>query len=132
MPTILVALTIALTMTTGSFAEECLHGANETPAQQTRREQALTVALRINFAEATIVGPRRDSARYRPLEELRNVPPAPKGFDLQFFTDGRSYSFSLKDRLDACHYAIFSDEDRHVYEGTPRARGGIVPLTNED
>ncbi len=126
----LFALIVVVSVGTGAFAQECLHGPGETSAQRARREQALSVARQINVAEATIVGPRTGQPRYRPLEELRNVSPTPAGFDLQFFSDGESYGFSLKDRVDPCHYAIFSDADKRVYEGSPRAQGGIVPAAD--
>ena len=66
---------------------------------------------------------------YRPLNQLTNVPALPAGFAIQFHNDDRSYTFSLKDTRDACHYAIFSDQDKLIYEALSRAETtGIVPL----
>ena len=67
--------------------------------------------------------------KYRPLNELPNLPALPAGFDLQFHTDGLTYTFSLKDTRDACHYAIFSDQDKMLYEAIPsKGEPTIVPL----
>ena len=102
----------------------CLHGSSEKAVQKTRREQALAVAQQINRAEnsdpAVVPVPGRT---YRPLEQLENVPPTPAGFKLQFYTDGPTYAFSLLDTRDACHYAIFSNQNQWVYAATPRAAG---------
>jgi hypothetical protein len=82
-------------------------------------------------AETTFpIGPRSQSQRgYRSLDQLANLPPLPAGFAVQFHSDDRSYTFSLKDTRDACHYAIFSDQDKRIYEAVPRAdTTAIVPL----
>jgi hypothetical protein len=105
----------------------CLHGDNESAEQKTRRDQAIKVAQAINTAEVVIVGPQKP--KYRRPEELPNIPRLPPGFTLQFNTDGASYSFSVKDTLDACHYAIFSDQEKFVYEGTPLTGPRVLPLT---
>jgi hypothetical protein len=106
----------------------CLHGGNEAPAQKARRDAALQLATRINLAETMIVGPGPRN-RYRPLEELTNIPPTPAGFELQFYTDGATYSFSIKDRMDPCRYAVFSDQDKFLYEAIARRdQPVVVPL----
>jgi hypothetical protein len=121
---------------TRSFAQpaqvppRCLHGPSEQPNQRTRREQALKMAEDINRAEnagptVVIPGQRRT---YRPLDQLPNVPPTPAGFRVQFETDSATYAFSLKDTLDACHYAIFSDQDSRMYEATPRTGVQLRPV----
>jgi hypothetical protein len=107
-------------------AQDCLHGPGESSAQQARRDQALAVAARINLAQS-MAAPGQ-GRRYRPLEELPNVPPPPPGFELRFQTDGRRYAFSLKDRLDPCGYAVFSDDEREIYEGIARRGPVLVPL----
>jgi hypothetical protein len=107
-------------------AQECLHGPAETLAHQSRREQALKVAHAINLQQV-FTAPPRQNRRYRPLEELGNIPPTPAGFALTFHTDGATYFFSLKDTLDPCHYAVFSDQDKRVYEATPMRRAVVVP-----
>ena len=103
----------------------CLHADLESAMDRARRQQAIDYALKVNAAEAFgTVAPRA----YRPLEQL-NLPPAPVGFSAQLLTDGRSYTLSLKDTRDPCSYAVFSDQDRLLYEGVPKTDvGGIVPL----
>jgi hypothetical protein len=115
-----------------TFKPTCLHGPDETAANRARREQALQYAAKVNTAEAgTTVGapPPQRQRTYRPLEELVTVPAPPAGFDMQFHTDGRTYFFALKDTRDECHYAIFSDQDKWLYEGVP-SKGAVtvVPL----
>ena len=105
----------------------CLHSDLESNADRTRRMQAIDYVTKVNIAESARLPalPRT----YRPLPELGNIPPVPAGFAVQFHNDDRSYTVSLKDTRDACHYAVFSDQDRLVYEGVPRSDpGGIVPL----
>jgi hypothetical protein len=63
------------------------------------------------------------------LNELTNIPPTPPGFDLQFHTDGNTYSFSIKDRMDPCRYAVFSDQEKVLYEAVARRdQAVVVPL----
>lgn len=107
-------------------AQPCLHGALETADDRVRRERAMDFARRVNAAQA-LPSPR--GLRYRPLEELPSVPPVPGGFELQFHTDGRSYTFSLKDRRDPCRFAVFSDQEGAVYAAAPQPpRPTILPL----
>jgi hypothetical protein len=107
----------------------CLHGPSELASERARREQALKMAEDINRAEhadpTMIPGQRRV---YRPLDQLPNVPPTPAGFRVQLATDGATYALSLKDTLDACHYAIFSDQDSWIYEATPRTGVQVRPV----
>jgi hypothetical protein len=109
----------------------CLHGEAETSSQKARRDRAMALAARINQAEAMQRGgPGR--LHYRPLGELPNIPPAPPGFDLRFRTDGLTYEFSIKDRLDPCHYAIFSDDERELYEATANTGPVVLPATTTE
>ena len=41
------------------------------------------------------------------------------GFNVQLSTDGASYTFSVKDTLDACRFAYFSDQEGVIYAATP-------------
>jgi len=112
-----------------AVAQTCLHGSDETPAQKTRRDAAIQLATRINLAQMITSGPRSRNNRYRPLNELTNIPPTPQGFDLQFHTDGNTYSFSVKDRMDPCRYVVFSDQDKFLYEAVARRDAPVlVPL----
>jgi len=113
----------------GNAQRNCLHGGLEAPAERARRQQAIDYAVRVNAAEISYgIGPRQNQ-RYRPLDELPNLPAEPAGFAIEFHNDDRGYVLSLKDTRDACHYAIFTDQDKLIYEAVPRTdTGGIVPL----
>jgi hypothetical protein len=114
------------------LAQTCLHGQGETAANRERRQQAIRVANGINLAQAQAL--RFDTQRrgYRPLNELANVPLPPRGFTIQFHTDSETYSVAIKDTLDPCRYAVFSDQDRFIYEAIASRQGMIVPATEDD
>ena len=130
MPKLIVPLVLLLTVGAGpAAAQMCLHGSDEAPAQKARRDAAIQLATRINLAEMVTSGPRTPNNRYRPLHELANIPPTPAGFELQFHTDGNTYSFSIKDRMDPCRYVVFSDQDKYLYEAIARRDAPVmVPL----
>ena len=111
-------------------AGECLHTGLEAPAERARRSEALAFAERVNHAETIggIAAPGRLRNDYRSFDELRDLPPTPAGFHIQLNTDGVTYNFSLKDTRDPCQYAIFSDQDLAIYEGTPRSGVHILPV----
>jgi hypothetical protein len=125
-----LAISTLLLLTCGAgtaAAQTCLHDMNETPAQKIRRDAAIQLATRINLAQGGGgFRPGLQNRGYRPLEELPNIPPTPQGFELQFHTDGDSYSFSIKDRMDPCRYVVFSDQDKFLYEAIARRNEPIV------
>ena len=43
----------------------------------------------------------------------------PDGFEVQLATDGRAYTFSVKDVRDACKSAFFSDQVGVIYSASP-------------
>jgi hypothetical protein len=132
-----VVLTVAVTTSGSSAATQrslrCLHDGSEQPQQRQRRMQAIELAEAIYSAERRGVVPRPRSRPdvYRPLDQLANLPPTPAGFRLQFHTDGMSYIVSLKDTLDGCQYAIFSDQDGYIYEGSPRIDVRTIPVDTQ-
>jgi hypothetical protein len=91
----------------------CLHDDAETQEQRARREGAVRLAKAIVERQAEAAERTR---LYAPLPALRNLPPAPRGFDVRLYTDGVGFVLSLKDTLDPCKFAIFSDESGFVYE----------------
>jgi hypothetical protein len=111
----------------------CLHGPSEQANQRARREQALKMAEQINQAEhgGPALLPSQPRREYRPFAQLPNMPPTPAGFRLQFHTDGATYTFSLKDTLDRCEFAIFSDQDQGLYQATPRTGARLVPADTQ-
>jgi hypothetical protein len=109
--------------------QNCLHASAESAADRARRQQAIDYAMKVNVAETSQgIGPRQLRG-YRPLEELANLPAVPAGFAVDFRHDERGYVLSLKDTRDECRYAVFTDQDKLIYEAVPRAdTGGIIPL----
>lgn len=65
----------------------------------------------MNTAQASF---RAQNNRYGHIADLA-VGAAPEGFRAQITTDGTTYSFSVKDTVDACHFALFSDEQGVIY-----------------
>lgn len=99
-------------------APACRHDEHAQQADRARRQQAIALAKAINEAEGMVAERTRI---YRPLGELRNLPPGPHGFVVRLYTDGAGYLLSIKDSLDPCRYGIFSDETTFLYERTPQA-----------
>ena len=93
----------------------CLHGPKETAAQRERRTVALDYARELNTFEAA---GKSHAQRYYAIEDLPGLPKLPAGFKAGMSTDGASYTFSIKDTLDACHFAYFSDQDGLIYSAT--------------
>jgi hypothetical protein len=128
---ILTALSVSLmaSSTSPQVPPRCLHGPDERPSHQVRREQALTLAQQIHRAEnagPTVVPLPLQRRMFRPFDQLENLPPTPDGFKVQLTTDGGTYAFSIKDTLDPCRYAVFSDQELSIYEATARREGFSV------
>jgi len=92
----------------------CLHGPDESPAEQMRRRQALVMARQINSAQ---VAARQQMNAYQPLPLLQRVGPPPVGFVAHLAVDQNGYAFSIKDSIDPCGFAWFSDQDGVIYNG---------------
>jgi hypothetical protein len=80
-----------------------------------RRSAAIRYAREINTAEAIAF---RQQSRYQQLDQLP-LSGLSAEYTLQLSTDGASYAFSIKDKLDACHGAVFSDQVGVIYTGVP-------------
>jgi hypothetical protein len=121
---ILVAAVVGLSAPgAGAQVQGCLHGPLETSAERARREQAIKVAHEINALQASYGG--MPGGRYRRPSELK-LPEMPDNFEFWFYTEGRTYLFSLKDSADPCSFAVFSDDEGLVYSATPGPRTVIV------
>jgi hypothetical protein len=100
-----------------------LHGESERPDQSVRRQEALKTAQQINTAEQSNIA--RGLRIYRAFDRL-GVPGPPAGFQLQMNVGETSYMFSLKDTIDPCGFAIFSDQSERIYATTPQPRIQIL------
>jgi hypothetical protein len=80
-----------------------------------RRTMAIAVARQINTAEAAV---HDQTGRYASLTDL-SVPAGQDGFQVQLSTDAATYTFSIKDTVDPCHAAVFSDQAGLIYTGVP-------------
>ena len=111
----------------------CLHDMSEQPQQRQRRMDAVALAEAIYRAErkGIVPRPRPRPDAYKPLDQLGELPATPEGFRLQFHTDGMSYALVLKDLLDGCQFAIFSDQDGYIYEGSPRRDVRVIPVDSQ-
>jgi hypothetical protein len=110
-----------------AVAQECLHESAERAEDRQRREQAVRVARELNVQQAAAVasGP---TARYKRLSEM-TLPEIPNGFAITLHTNGRTtYMFSLKDFNDPCYFALFSDQDGHVYTSHPQPNPDELPV----
>ena len=94
-------------------AISCLHHQGATQENRARRAQALTLAKAVHAAEAELV---RRTRQYQPLESLGNLPALPSGFQLNLYADRSGYIFSIKDTVDPCRFAVFSDHGGLLYE----------------
>jgi hypothetical protein len=81
--------------------------------------ERLTIAIRmarqINTAEMEAF---RASARYQPLSQL-SISAMENSYVVQLSTDGVDYAFSIKDQVDPCHGALFSDQAGIIYTSVP-------------
>jgi hypothetical protein len=115
-------------------AQQCLHGPNETPEEQARRKQALSVARVVNTIQANQPGAREK--RYLRHEELASFLPAPlpdwmkslnftpgaevlPGWDLQLETTSDGYWFMVQDKTDRCRFAFISNTRGVIYAAEP-------------
>ena len=96
-----------------SSAMSCLHRQAAKQEDRARRAQALTLAKAIHVAEAGVV---RRTRQYESLENLPTLPAVPAGFQLSLYAGRAGYIFSIKDTLDPCRFAVFSDASGLLYE----------------
>jgi hypothetical protein len=85
------------------------------PTDAQRGQAAVRFARIVNTAEARF---QAQNKRYGQIPELA-VGTEPEGFRAQLTTDGTAYTFSVKDTVDACHFALFSDQQGLIYTAQP-------------
>ncbi len=96
--------------------QNCLHGSSETADQAARRRAALQLARQVNTVEAQA---NQQGHTFYALSDLPGLASEINGFKVQLSTDGGTYTFSIKDTLDPCHFAYFSDQEGVIYSGVP-------------
>lgn len=101
---------------TDFFAQRCLHGPDESEAEQARRRAAVAFLQQVNAAQARI---QRERGTFVPLVDAVSLGAVPVGFVPRLVFDRWSYVVTLKDALDPCGFALVSDQDGLVYEARP-------------
>jgi len=97
-------------------APNCLHGPAEAADQAARRRAALQLAHQVISTEAQA---NQQGHTYYVLSDLPGLASEIDGFKVQLSTDGGTYTFSIKDTLDPCRFAYFSDQEGVIYAGQP-------------
>lgn len=116
LPAVLLAAAIAASAVHTEqlwYAPSCLHQNNAQAFDRARRAAALELARAINKAQAEMI---QRTGSYQPFERLGTLPAVPRGFDVTLFSDRSAYLFALRDRLDPCRFAVFSDERGLLYQ----------------
>jgi GvpH len=96
--------------------QNCLHGPSENADQSARRSAALQLARQVNPVEAQA---NQQGHTFYALSDLPGLSSEMNGFKVQLSTDGGTYTFSIKDTLDPCRFAYFSDQEGVIYSGMP-------------
>ena len=94
-------------------APSCRHTDNAIQADRDRAVQAVALAKAINAAESEIM---KRVGQYAPFSSLSALPAAPDGFKVYLYANRTGYLFSLKDTLDPCRFAVFSDVAGLIYQ----------------
>jgi hypothetical protein len=85
------------------------------PKEPQRARAAVQFARAVNTAQSSF---HSKNQRYGQISDLA-VGAEPDGFRSQLTTDGTTYSLSIKDTVDACHFAWFSDQLGLIYTAMP-------------
>ena len=129
---VMCAAVVSAAFVARAFAQQCLHGTDETPEQKTRRQQALGAARAVNtmqFAEKRARGgavfldhkglaeaaAQKPNARYdfKPGAEI--LP----GWQLTVDKTDAGYWFMIKDTTDTCGFAFVSNQGAVIYSAAP-------------
>ena len=136
-----IAFTIVLwTMSVGSgYAQQCMHGSNETTVQAARRLQALTATRTINNIQSNqpgafnrlflrhveLVGsPWATKMRESTNETVRRFVLSPDedilpDWQLTLDVTQDGYWFMIKDTTDPCGFAYVSNQNGVIYRAEP-------------
>ena len=116
---VLPVATLLLAFTGAGEAQTCLHGPDESESQRRRVSAAIAFILEVSEAQSRIY---RQRNTYVALSDAVSVARAPVGFVPRLRFDRWSYGIMLKDSLDRCGFALFSDQEGVIYEGRPTDR----------
>jgi hypothetical protein len=135
MTRLVVAVGCALALGGPVTAQQCLHGANETQEQRTKRKQAVAVARVVNSLQASQPGAAQK--RYLRQEELAaflpeqaftewvqrpNFTPNEEvlpGWQLKLDVSTDGYWFIIEDKTDPCRFAFISNTAGIIYTAEP-------------
>ena len=95
----------------------CRHD-RPTAVDKARRAGAVVLARAINNAQMESL---RRSRNYETAANLPNLPPLPSDFRLDLYVSDAGYIFSIKDTLDPCSFAVFSDAGGLLYQQSGRS-----------
>ena len=124
-------------ITSSVSAQQCLHGADETPEQKARRTQAVFATRSVNNMQAN--QPAARGSKYFRHDELASSPFAQKqqgnaqfkslnltpgeeilpGWELKLDVTEDSYWFMIKDKTDPCGFALISNKAGLIYTAEP-------------
>ncbi len=125
-----LALVCLVVFASPALAQQCLHGASETPEQASRRRDALSAARLVNTLQAT--QPGAAERRYLKHEDLGGSTPGlpvqfklvpgehiVPGWKLALDLTPRGYWFSIEDTTDPCGFRYISNEQGLIFLAEP-------------
>lgn len=133
----LAIMVVVLAVTIGtSHAQECLHGARESPEQAGRRTDALSAARTINNIQANqktgsyfrhedlVSAPWAVQMRQSTSEFAKRISLLPgtdilPGWTLMLDVGFNSYWFMIKDKTDPCGFAYVSNQTGLIFHAEP-------------
>src|SRR5687767_8629032 len=96
--------------------QRCLHRADESAREYSRRQAAVKFIAEVNAAQTRR---QKETGRYATLAEIQRASTAPLGFVPRLVLDQFGYVIKLVDALDPCGFVLFSDEGGVVFEAYP-------------
>jgi hypothetical protein len=132
---ILVAL-LSLFLPHVAFAQQCLHGADESAEQKARRVQAVGATRQVNnlqanrpdarngvyLDQAEISSPYMEQAKKSGAAAPYNFEPEAEvlpGWQLTLNKTENGYWFMIKDKTDPCGFALISNQSGLIYLAEP-------------
>lgn len=129
-------LLVALAVPQPAAAQDCLHGANETAEQKTRRQEALRATRQINTLQANrpearegkFLGQEEMATWYADVVKQKAVSnplifdPAADvipGWQLTLNKTEKGYWFMIRDKADPCGFAFISNQAGIIYTAEP-------------